>query len=779
MSTKQIHIEAGTLIVLSGLQGSGKSSLRSRAARPAGSHPAYIDQAWLSADDLRVRLMGALPGMDKHGLFEDVPQSGNTEIFAMLRQMVQLRLRMGFTVVLDACNPTEADRNDWITVAKECGAPYKVLIVDTSLSDCLAANQKRLRRVPEYSIHSYNQPEAEPPKQSSGAGKAVKPTAPAGFARTSSAPFEVISRDDTLVFSWPALKHNRYDVIGDTHGLLDDLLVLLCSAGWVHAEGKLSHPQGRKLLLLGDLVDRGTQSLELVRLMRRAVSDGVAEVIKGNHEAKLVKFYRQFHAKGVSSWGSFANAETGVSFVRAKDGAELIEFLDKLPAYKVHVNDELGLKLLFAHANLLNAFPGITPQEDYLYGQTGFERPDTDAMYQRGYDQGINAWTLFRGHVPQTSDQANVFSLERHPFQKGELVLLRLDGFEESVAAGLSQREAFHANLLTQRCEFDFEAYSEKYRLARSMTGLVTSKLASVQVNEDNTLRVFKYSKDTFFHNRWGESDALVKARGLVLNASGAIVSHPFDKVFNLHENGAGDDMPEDTACIIVDKLNGFLGIISDHPFKPHDLLVHTQGSFSGEFVDYVNAYVPGPVKGQLKKFLSRHNVTLMFEVVHPDDPHIIEYPPSEQGLWLLGVRGKGEGDLAWTEAGVDEAAKEMGLRRPNWGRMTKAELLAQCRNEEGLAKVEGWMVREDSAEQLHLFKLKSPYYLVTKFLGRLSSKRIAHLFGSPKDFKKTIDEEFYALVDALSARLTKEQMLEMPEDKRVAFVRGLVHELI
>jgi hypothetical protein len=67
----------------------------------------------------------------------------------------------------------------------------------------------------------------------------------------------------------------------------------------------------------------------------------------------------------------------------------------------------------------------------------------------------------------------------------------------------------------------------------------------------------------------------------------------------------------------------------------------------------------------------------------------------------------------------------------------------------------------------------------VTKFLGRLSSKRIAHLFGSPQDFKKTIDEEFYSLVDALSARLTKEQMLEMPEDKRVAFVRGLVHELI
>jgi predicted kinase len=779
MNSKKIYIEDGTLVVLSGLQGSGKSSLRGNAIRPEDAHPAYVDQAWLSADDLRVRLMGTTAGWDKQGVFEDIPQSGNPEIFTILRQMVQLRLRRGLTVVVDACNPTEADRGGWISIAKECGAPYKVLIVDTSLDDCLAANRKRLRRVQEYSIHAFNQPQAAPPQQNSKPGKGATPTAPAGFSRTSSAPFEVISRNDTLAFTWPALRHNRYDVIGDTHGLLDDLLVLLGNAGWVHLQGKLSHPQGRKLLFLGDLVDRGTQSLELVRLMRGAVSDGVAEVIKGNHDAKLVKFFRQFHAKGVSSWGSFANAETGVAFVQARDGAELIEFLDKLPAYKVHTNDKLGLKLLFAHANLLKAFPGVTPQEDYLYGQTGFERLDTDATYQQGHSRGVNAWTLIRGHIPQTSEQENVFSLERHPFQKGELVLLRLDGFEESVAAGLSQREAFHANLLTQRCEFDFEAYSVKYRLARSMTGLVVSKMASMQVNEDNTLRVFKYSKDTFFHNRWGESEALFKARGLVLNASGAIVSHPFDKVFNLHENGTGADMPGGTACIVVDKLNGFLGIVSDDPFKPSDLLVHTQGSFEGEFVGYVNSFIPGPVKGQLKKYLSRHNVTLMFEVIHPQDPHIIEYSPQEQGLWLLGVRGKGETDLAWTEAAVDEAAKEMGLRRPNWGRMTKDELLAQCRNEEGLAKVEGWMVREDSAEQLHLFKLKAPYYLVTKFLGRLSSKRIAHLFGSPQDFKKTIDEEFYSLVDALSARLTKEQMLEMPEDKRVAFVRGLVHELI
>jgi len=783
MLSRQISIPTGTLAILSGLPGSGKSSLRKTAVRPLFSEASFIDTAWLSADELRKQLVGDFDDVDSLGAYRNIPQDCNPEIFAILRKQLQLRLARGLTTVIDACNPTEADRADWAALAKELGIPCKVFILDTSVDDTLSANRLRTHRVQDHSIRQMYAPPAPKVTQVAAPGKVVKLTPPDGFTLTSSLPYEVISRNDTLVFQWAGPEHNRYDIVGDVHGLLDELLVLLRKAGYVYEDGKLSHPQGRKLLFLGDLVDRGTQSLELVRFVRKAVADGVALCIKGNHEAKLVKFYQRFHATGVATWGSYANAETGLAFVNAKDGAALIEFLHGLPTSLCYVQDTLAsdqsLRLLFAHANVYQAIPGITAQDDYVYGQTGFERPDTDAMYQERYDAGVNRWTLIRGHVPQTSEQENVFSLERTPFQKGELVLMRLDSFEAGISKGLTQREAFAESILTQKCEFDFEAYSAKYALSRALAKLASEKKVTGQVDESSRLRVFKYSKATFWNNSWSESAALLKARGIVLDAAGAIVSHPFDKVFNLHENGTGDDLPDDTMLVVPDKLNGFLGIVSAHPFQPGQLLPHTQGGFGGEFVGYLKSFITPEVGGRMKKYFARNNVTLMFEVLHPEDPHIIEYPESEQGLWLLGVRGKAETDQPWPEHLVDEAAQEMGLRRPKWTRMTKAALLAMCRTDTGLAKVEGWMAREDTAEQRPLFKLKTPYYLVTKFLGRLSSKRIAHMFSSPQDFKKTVDEEFYPLVDALTARLTKEEMLQMDDSARVPFVRDLVHELI
>lgn len=788
---KNIHIKAGTLVVLSGLPGSGKSSLRGDAVAPFQAPKNFIDGCWLSSDELRRKLFGEYLDFDEAGLFTRLPQDGNDAIFGILRAMVRARLERGLTVVVDACSPTEADRKEWADIAAEYGAPVKVLIMATSLQECLKADAARMagHRTPEKFILEMANPPAPASKQVDRTGKPVPTTAPAGFTPTSALPFEEVRRGDTLVFEWPGPAHNRVDVIGDPHGMLDELLALLRKAGWSYENGKLTHPQGRLLLLLGDLVDRGPKSLELVRFVRQAVLDGAALCIKGNHESKLVRFYRRFTSEGVASWGSFTNAQTGLEFVQAKDGATLIEFLDRLPAFMTYVSpaphplkDGQPLaKLLFAHANLLHAVPGVTHQSDYLYGQTGWQRGiDTDAKYQEHFEKGTAQWTLVRGHVPQTSPQENAFSLERQAFQNGELVMLRLDQFEEHLAAGDSQLQAFGKSILTQACHFDFEASRVQFKLAQELSGLVTAKMATGQLDESNRLRVFKYSKETFWKNRWNESPALLKARGIVLDAAGAIVSHPFDKCFNLHEGGAGDNLAGDTPLVVVDKLNGFLGIVSLHPFEKNQLLVHTQGGFGGPFVGYIKDFLTPALSGQVKKYLHAHNVTLMFEVVHPQDPHIIEYQEADQGLWLIGVRGKKEEDLAWTEEQVDEAAKAMGLRRPGWTRMSKDGLLALCRTQDGgLAKVEGWMARADTAQQEHLFKLKTPYYLVTKFLGRLSDKRISHMFDSPNHFKETVDEEFYPLVNALVARSTKEGLQAMAQDARVSLVRGLVHELI
>lgn len=287
-------------------------------------------------------------------------------------------------------------------------------------------------------------------------------------------------------------------------------------------------------------------------------------------------------------------------------------------------------------------------------------------------------------------------------------------------------------------------------------------------------LSVFKYSKQTFWNNSGSHSPYLSKARGIVLDPAGTIVSHPFDKCFNYLENGTGQDISDSDAVIVTDKLNGFLGIISGHPLKRGALLAHTQGGFSGPFVQYIHDHISRELLGRLLNFFSHTRVTLMFEGIHAEDPHIVEYAVCMQGLHLLGVRGLAESDQAWTEEAVDAVAKELGLRRPSWTRMTFGKARAQLRD----CKTEGYMIRRDTPNQEYLLKMKSPYYLTTKFLGRLSQARIKHLFGSPKDFKKTIDEEFYVIVDAIVERSTVEAFLNLEDVNRVVFVRELINQL-
>jgi len=75
------------------------------------------------------------------------------------------------------------------------------------------------------------------------------------------------------------------DLVGDVHGELEALEELLVHLGHA-ADG--SHPEGRRLVFLGDLVDRGPDSLGVVRRVRGLIEAGQAQCIVGNHELNLL-----------------------------------------------------------------------------------------------------------------------------------------------------------------------------------------------------------------------------------------------------------------------------------------------------------------------------------------------------------------------------------------------------------------------------------------------------------------------------------------------------------
>ena len=81
----------------------------------------------------------------------------------------------------------------------------------------------------------------------------------------------------------------KLDLIGDIHGELPALQSLLHELGYrPDADGDPLHPDDRHLLFLGDLVDRGAHSLEVVELVQRLSLKGRASCVMGNHEYNLV-----------------------------------------------------------------------------------------------------------------------------------------------------------------------------------------------------------------------------------------------------------------------------------------------------------------------------------------------------------------------------------------------------------------------------------------------------------------------------------------------------------
>lgn len=738
----EVKLLAGGLYVLSGPPGVGKSTLLSRSSLPEGSV--------VSSDALRRQFLGFIPDVTEGRSRTRYFAHADAEVFATLRTLARARAEQRLTTIIDATSVNDEARSDYFKIAQEAGVPFEVLILDVPPEVARQRNANREAWVPDAAIESFY----------------------ARFERTSKYPHRLLADTDTLAVRPLELPHDRVDVIGDVHGLYDDLVRLIESAGWqVGPDGTPTHPQGRLLLFLGDVVDRGPQSLEALNLAYRAVQAGTGLMLKGNHEHKLLRFLAKAREGQLRRWTSFANAETGVAMLMAPPdlAAKLEQFIRQAPVSCVLEGD---VPVAFVHADVDRFDPLHSPASDLIYGHSRHSPYDTDAEYQKRFEAGVNRYTLVRGHIPATSAQRNCVSLERNQAYAGDLVLMQLDQFVAALREG--RADALEASLKTRRCGFNFSNHEQKYRLARELDALVGQKLA-IRAEDSTPLRLFKYSKRVFFDNLWNANPYLAKARGIVLDVAGNIVSHPFDKVYNYRENGAGEGLSDDTEVVAVDKLNGFLGVMSRHPFKKNELLVTTTGSFDSDFVRYIQTFLSGDVRGALLKYLAREEVTLMFEVLHPDDPHIIKYGPEHQGLWLIGVRGKQLHDPVWPEEAIDEAAARMGLRRPSWLLTTVGELKAL----NAKAKTEGWMVRAADPQQPYLFKLKTPYYLTTKFIGRLSDNKIAGLFGNPKAFKQQLDEEFYPLVDALVAATSRQAFMQLPSDQRVALVRQLVDTLV
>ena len=79
--------------------------------------------------------------------------------------------------------------------------------------------------------------------------------------------------------------------------MFDELLMLLIKAGY-KVEGKKVIPlKDRKIIFVGDLVDRGDKIKEVLYLFMDLVSNDVAYSVMGNHDNKLLRYLKGNNVK--------------------------------------------------------------------------------------------------------------------------------------------------------------------------------------------------------------------------------------------------------------------------------------------------------------------------------------------------------------------------------------------------------------------------------------------------------------------------------------------------
>jgi len=81
-----------------------------------------------------------------------------------------------------------------------------------------------------------------------------------------------------------------YDIIGDVHGQARELTSLLKDLGYSDETGVWRHPE-RKVIFLGDFIDRGPFQREVVDIAKGMVDAGEALAVMGNHEFNAIAFY--------------------------------------------------------------------------------------------------------------------------------------------------------------------------------------------------------------------------------------------------------------------------------------------------------------------------------------------------------------------------------------------------------------------------------------------------------------------------------------------------------
>ena len=216
------------------------------------------------------------------------------------------------------------------------------------------------------------------------------------------------------------------DVVGDVHGEIEALTALLEKLGY---DPQGVQPDGRRLVFVGDLCDRGPDSPAVIDLVRRLVEAGRAQCVIGNHELNLLRkeekhgnhwYYEGDHSKHEETFGPAAR-------VGPEKAREIGDFFKSLPI--------------------------------------ALERPDLRVVHAAWSAQDIETCRAYAGTVLDAYDESDRRAQESPEGQR-------------LAAASRAEKHAYHTAIKTESPEPPFlrkiAAYEEFYQMSNPVRVLTS-----------------------------------------------------------------------------------------------------------------------------------------------------------------------------------------------------------------------------------------------------------------------------------------------------------------
>ena len=223
----------------------------------------------------------------------------------------------------------------------------------------------------------------------------------------------------------------RAYVVGDIHGRVDLLEHLLAK---VHAD--LQRRPARKTLLVfvGDLIDRGPSSAQVIERLRCYRRDGVRPVfLLGNHEEVLLRIIGG-DSSVVDSWLQFGGLQCLQSYgvtlarLRGRSAEEVVEIVRTI--------------IPTEHVEFLETFVDSCRFGDYLFVHAGI-RPGVDVDQQSQsdlrwirdpflFDDSNHGFVVVHGHTisDEVDERPNRIGIDTGAYRSGVLTALAIEGTE-------------------------------------------------------------------------------------------------------------------------------------------------------------------------------------------------------------------------------------------------------------------------------------------------------------------------------------------------------------